>query len=253
MVQEYPRVAGRVGNIVKLNMKFMRNGVANDPFALRQVDIYRNSPSPANLAATLLFPDPSDVLYPSPASNPNPGEFIVPFLIPDSFVTNDIYFDVWRFVGIDNGATDLNNESNWISQGGIFWVFDDVWLSDDELRSKHIGFEPLDKKFRRGEVRKLEIAIHPLPIYDYEYNQLAPVIPQLNPTISIYTAHDELIISDAPCQMGVRQGAHRNSPFVVQCLIDTKTLLIGLYKYKIKVNLGQDVIVSPTYNFIVQQ
>lgn len=253
MVQEYPRVAGRIGNIVNLNMRFLRNGILQNPFALRQIDIYRSAPTAANIVSTIVFPDPSDSLYPTPATNSDSGVFNVPFLVPDNFVTNDIYFDVWRFLGPDNGSTDLNDESHWISQSGIFWVFDDVWLTDDELRSKRLGFEPLDKKFRRGEIRKLEVAIHPLPLYDYGYNQLAPTIAQLSPTISIYTAYDELLVSDAPCQIGVRQGAHRNSPFVVQSLIDTKTLVIGLYKYKIKVNLGQDIIISPIFNFIVQQ
>jgi hypothetical protein len=235
-------------------MNMLRNAVPQSPFAIRRVDIYRSSPRPGNLVAEVLFPSNTDPSYPSPAVENGPGDFTVAFSIPEDFVTNDVYFDVWHFVGSDPGTVGIDDESRWISQMGMFWVFEDIWLTDDELRTKRLGFEPLDRKFRRGEIRNLEVAIHPLPKYDYDYNQITPIIPQLAPTISIYTPKPdcELIIQDAPCKVGIRQGHHRNSPFVIQCLLDTRSLIRGTYQYAVKVNVGPEIIISPRFNFTVQ-
>lgn len=246
------RITARPGDFVDLNMTFLRNGVPQSPFALRRIDIYRSSPRPGNIEGSIIFTDPLSTTYPSPATEIDTGEFVAPFYVPENFVTGDIYFDVWHFIGTDDGRTDLDDESSWISQRGEFWVFDDVWLTDDELSTIRLGFEPLDKKFRRGEIRKLEVAVHPLPLYDYDFNMLTPIIPQLNPRISIYTHNCELLVQDAPCQMGVRQGAHRNSPFVVQCLLDTRTLIRGAYQYVIKVNIENKTLISPRFNFVIQ-
>ena len=233
-------------------MRTLRNGQPQSPFALREINIYRGSISPGNIVATIPFPDPSSTAYPFPATEIAVGEFVVPFLVPQEFVTCDVYFDVWSFLGTDPGTAGLDDTSHWISQRGMFWVFDDVWISDDDLRSLRIGFEPLDKKLRRGELRTIEVAIHPLPLYDYEYNVMAPIIPQLSPTMTIHTDRDELIASDAPCQVGIRQGRSLNSPYVVQCLIDTRTLTRGTYKYTIKTKIGDKTIISPRFNFTIQ-
>lgn len=252
--QVYPRVAGRLNNIVNLNMKMLRNGIPTSPYAIRRIDIYRSSIRPGNIVASIAFPDPSNTIYPSPAVEDSEGEFSVPFLVPSNFVVDDVYFDVWHFISDDPATDGIDDENLWISQNGMFWVFEDVWLSDDDLLTKRLGFEPLDKKFRRGEVRKLEVALHPLPKYNYDFNHISPTIPQLSPTISISTPKPdcELLVKDASCQIGVRQGAHRNSPFVVQCLLDTRSLLRGTYEYVIKVNIGSQTLMSPKFYFTVQ-
>lgn len=252
MSPPYPRVAGRVGELVSLNMSFYRNGSLESPFAIRQVDIYRDSPRPGNLVASIPFPDPTDTGYPFPAIETSPGQFQLLFDAPDNLVPCDIYFDQWSFLGKDPGSVGLNDESRWITQSGMFWLYDDAWIIDDDLFTKRLGFEPLDKKLRRGEIRTIEVAIYPLPMYEYNFNQLAPIIPQLRPTIDIKTARDELIVQDVPCYIGTRQGSHRNSPFVVKCPIDTRTFLRGMYRYTIKVNISGQTIISQPFSFIVQ-
>lgn len=247
----YPRVSGRVGEIVALNMNFYHNRVLSSPFAIRRIDIFRASLKPEDLVAQVVFPSPVETAYPAPGIEINPGMFEVNFAVPETFVPNDAYFDVWYFIGEDPGTAGFDNENLWNFQTGQFWLFDDVWVSDDELLSKRLGFEPLDKKFKRGEIRNLEIGIHPLPKYDYDFNKIAPIIPQLSPSITVWTIHDELLLSDVPCKIGVRQGHHRNSPFVIQCLLDTRTLIRGTYRYVVKVNIGRDVIISDKFHFVV--
>jgi hypothetical protein len=233
-------------------MRTLRNGEPQSPFALRRIDIYRGSIRPANLIGNIPFVDPTDVTYPSPAIEVSPGYFEVPFDAPHDLVPDDIYFDVWNFIGNDPGTADINDESLWTSQSGMFWLYDDTWIIDDELITKRLGFEPLDKKLRRGEIRTIEVAIHPLPKYDYDFNKITPIIPQLRPTMSIRTSYNELIIGDVPCDIGVRQGSHRNSPFVIQCQIDTRTLVRGTYNYTIQVNIGDSATISPKFYFTVQ-
>lgn len=236
-------------------MRFLRNSVSAEPFAIRRVDIYRGSVRAGNLVAQLLFSPPTDPSYPFPAvqDTSSLSEFQVLFAVPENFVTNDVYFDVWHFLGDDPQTAGIDDESLWISQSGQFWVYEDVWLGDDQLSSKRLGFEPLDKKLKRGEVRTIEVALHPLPKYDFNFNKLAPIIPHLNPTITVWTVHDEPIdgLVDAPCKIGVRQGHQRSSPFVVQCLIDTRTLVRGMYRYVIKVQIYDEVIISPKFSFVI--
>jgi len=248
----YPRVAGRIGEVISLNMSFYRNGSLESPYAIRKVDIYRDSPRPGNLVASIPFLDPTDTSYPFPAVEMGIGQFSVLFDAPDNLVPCDIYFDFWSFLGKDPGSAGVDDESQWITQSGMFWLYDDAWIVDDELQTKRLGFEPLDKKLRRGEIRTIEVAIHPLPMYEYDFNKLAPIIPQLKPTIDIRTAKDELIIRDAPCYIGTRQGHSRNSPFVVKCPIDTRSFLRGIYRYTIKVNISGQTIISQPFSFIVQ-
>lgn len=250
--QIYPRVAGRIGNFVNLNMNTLRNGQPETPYALRRIDIYRGSPRPGQLVSTVVFPDPDSTTYPDPASETSIGRFSVPFLVPEDFIPCEVYFDVWHFLGRDPETAGIDDESLWISQSGMFWVFDDTWIGDEDLQTKRLGFEPLDKRLRRGEIRTIEVAMHPLPMYEYDFNKFAPMVPQFNPTMTLWTARDELLVQDAQCKIGVRQGANRNSPFVVQCTVDTQTLVRGMYKYVIKINIDDDVIISPKFNFMVQ-
>lgn len=251
-MESYSRINGRLGQVVNLNMKMLRNGIPTSPYGLREINIYRSFVRAENIVATISFPDPSSTLYPFPATEISTGEFIVPFVVPETFVPCDVYYDVWSFLGQDPGTAGIDDPSFWISQVGQFNIVDDTWIVDEELYTLRLGFEPLDKRLRRGELRTIEVAIHPLPMYDYDYNVLAPIIPQLSPSITIHTAYDELIVQDAPCKIGIRQGRNRNSPYVIQCYIDTRTLVRGLYQYTVKVNVGNNIIISPRFNFTIQ-
>lgn len=249
------RAAGRLNNIVSLNMRFLKNAVPTEPFAIRRVDIYRSFVRAGNLVAQLLFSPPSDPSYPFPAvqGTADLSSFDVLFVAPADFVPNDVYVDVWHFLGEDPGTAGVDDESLWLSQSGQFWLYEDVWLADNQLQTKRLGFEPLDKKLRRGEIRTIEIAIHPLPKHDFDFNKLAPLIPHLNPTITVWTAQNELIdgLVDATCSIGIRQGHQRSSPFVAQCLIDTRVLVRGMYRYVIKVQIYDEVIISPKFSFVI--
>jgi hypothetical protein len=251
-VATYSRINARLGSIVNLNMRMLRNGAPQTPYALREITIYRGSIRPGNVVATIPFPDPDGTTYPFPATEVAPGEFVVPFAVPEDFVPCDVYYDVWSFLGDDPGTDGVDATNLWISQTGAFWVYDDVWISDDDLQTLRLGFDPLDKKLRRGELRTIEVGIHPLPLYDYNYNILTPIIPQLNPTITIHTTNCELIVADAPCKVGIRQGKHRNAPYVIQCLVDTRTLLRGTYSYTVKVNIEDRTLISPRFHFTIQ-
>ena len=63
----FSRLSGRTGNLIGLNVTFSRNGVLANPFALRRVDIYKQSVSDDNLVAQILFGTPDDTGYPAPA------------------------------------------------------------------------------------------------------------------------------------------------------------------------------------------
>lgn len=247
----YPRVAGRLGNIVSLNMQFLHNGVLESPYAIRQIDIYRGSFR--NLVDQItVFPSPDDPLYPSPINELSEGIYELNWEVPDNLVPNDIYIDVWHF--IPTAVTDIDDRSNWISQSGNFWLFDDIWITDDQLREFSFNLEPLDKQFRRGEIRPIELAIHPLPKYSYDFNLLAPIIPNLNPTITIKTYCDELLsgLINVPCEIGIRQDHNRNSPFVVKCLLDTRSLIRGTYKYYINFTLLEQFLIKGPFYFTIQ-
>jgi len=237
-------------------MSFVHNGLKEDPYAVRRIDVYRGFVRPGQLVSQIIVPPPSDPLYPFPLiHDTGAGQFEALFAIPDDFAVDDVYVDVWSFLPEDIGTGDPDDESLWLSQQGQFWVLDDSWIVDDLLHTKRLGFEPLDKKLRRGEIRTIEVALHPLPKHDFDYNKFAPSIAQLNPTITVSTTHKELIagLVDAPCNIGIRQGSHLNSPFVVQCLIDTRLLLRGTYRYRIKVPLSDgSVVISEEFSFTVQ-
>ena len=96
-----------------------------------------------------------------------------------------------------------------------------------------VGFEALDKHFFKPEVRNLEVGIEPLPLYDFDYNRIIPLIPQLLPQIHIETENGEVLVENDACKMGLRQGSYRTNPFVVQYRIDTDQFLIGTYKYRV--------------------
>jgi len=261
---EYNRISGRVNNIVNLDTIFYHNGVAEDPYAIRRIDIYKGSVTDDNLEASIVLPPPDDPTYPYPVVRISEGgvslegHFSLPFLVPSDFVAPEVYFDVWRFIGSDPGGTidiDEEDESTWISQCNRFWVYPDGWYLDDELTTIRIGFEALDMHFRKPEIRNLEVGLVPLPLYDFDYNRVIPLIPQLQAFIQIETENGEVIVGGTPkvgcdglpcpagsdgeldiqgrARIGVRQGSYRTNPYVVQYKIDTSDFLIGTYKYRI--------------------
>jgi hypothetical protein len=81
------------------------------------------------------------------------------------------------------------------------------------------------------------VGLMPLPLYDYDHNLVDPLIPLLEPTISISTQRCELLVDNAPCRIGLRHGSYRSNPFVIQYDLDTSLFLKGTYQYSIKVTL----------------
>ena len=227
-----PRISARTGGIVDLNVTFYRNGVAEDPFLIRRIDIYEGSEKPENLVAQI--PIPADSSYPSPLGKTGPGAFVLSLDIPTTFNAPSVYLDVWRFIGSDPGTgADIEDESLWSSQCNKFWVFPDGFYLDDGLVIPRFGFEALDKVFRKPEVRSLEVGLMPLPLYDFDFNRIAPIIPQLRALITMQTENCEILIDRDPCRIGIRQGSYRTNPFVVQYQLDTSNFLTGTYVYRI--------------------
>jgi hypothetical protein len=121
--------------------------------------------------------------------------------------------------------------------GRFFVINSNTWYGDDELITKRFGFEPLDRNFQKGEVRFLEVGIMPLPLYDYDWNRIVPLIPYLQASITIETLNCERIIEDAPMELGLRQGSYRTNPFVAKYKLDATAMLIGTYRYWVKFTL----------------
>lgn len=259
------RISGKVGQVVDLNVEFYNNGVLADPYAIRKIEIYKTQVLPHNLVATIPILDPCDPNYPQPlcqdtipvedgpccteftGDTPIVGKYHMPFAIPSDFESPDVYYDVWYYFPTNpcEGSTapcdcELDNpayESQLIKCCHRFWVYPNEWFCDDRLQTLRFGFEPLDQKFYKPEARELEVGLMPLPLYDFNYNLVMPIIPYLKPTITIETAANEVIVQDAECRMGIRQGSYRSNPFVIQYLIDTSDFLKGTYQYYIKIAL----------------
>jgi hypothetical protein len=195
--------------------------------------------------------------------DPIPGAYSFIWDVPPTceagglgLLTPDIYFDVWDFLPEDCrnecgegsnpttggcSATDLDpcfdDEENFISQCNQFWLYPDSWYVDDQLTNIRLGFEALDCKMRQPEVRTIEVGMMPLPLYDFDFNLVAPIIPQLQATITIETSNNETLVSDAPMTIGIRQGSYRTNPFTLRYTVDTSTFLKGTYRYQVKVVL----------------
>lgn len=246
-----PRISGRKGKVVDLNVDFYNNGILSDPFAIRKIDIYKTQVAPHNLVATIPISEPDGTNYPSPlcleTSGTNGyivGKYHLPFSIPADFTAPDIYYDVWSYYPTDPclNITDCDLESDeskaqLLTECHRFWVYPDDWYSADKLQTIRFAFEPLDNKFYTPEVRPLEVGIMPIPLYDYNFNLVNPMIPYLQPTISIETRNCELLVDNDPCRIGFRQGAYRSNPYVVIYDVDTNNFLKGTYQYQIKLNL----------------
>jgi hypothetical protein len=187
------------------------------------------------------------------------GEFILPFFVPTTFRAPQAYVDVWRFISDDCGSSlgtepaeinesEMGDEDededgdhhqdpevpeNWQSVSNKFYVFQDGIFADDGLVVPRIGFEALDKLFKKPEVRTLEVGMMPLPLYDFDFNRIAPLIPRLRATILIETDAFEILVNNEPCRIGIRQGTYRANPFTIQYTLDTNRFLVGTYQYRI--------------------
>ncbi len=264
----FPRISARRGQIVDLNVDFRRNGVLTDPFAIRRVEIYKTEVVPHNLLATIPVVDPDDSTYPAPvcpefvdtqtgecctepseATEEVVGKYHLYYQIPEDFTVPDVFFDLWYYFPDDPcgelgtaDATgcdidDVTYDDLLLKCCHRFWAFPDEWFCDDGLQTVRFGFEPLDQKFHSPEKRPLEVGLMPLPLYDYNFNLVNPLIPYLSPTITIETQHDELIVNAAAMTIGLRQGSYRSNPWVLRYTLDTTAHLKGTYRYFITLTL----------------
>jgi len=268
----YPRVSARRGNDVELGVMFSRGGVPADPYAIIRVDIYKAQVLDHNLVASFLFPRPCYAGYPEPAEKTTetteeglcgtestsgvdvPGAYTLTWSVPNDLEVPDVYLDVWSYIptnpcDLDDFAADCETDGCYpdlldsaladlvVKSCNRFWVYPDNWSASDGLESIQLGFEPLSQRFRQPDVRPLEVGITPLPLYDYNFNLVAPIIPQLSATITIKTMHNEVLVNNAPMTMGIRQGSYRTNPFVLRYNISTLDFLIGTYKYRTTVTL----------------
>src|SRR5574341_293137 len=106
MTNPFPRISSHTGGQVALNVTFYHNGIPEDPFAIRRVDIFHGSEKPENLVAQIPIVPPDDLLYPSPlikdttgSGDPKPGAFTLLFDFPSDFDAPSAYIDVWHFLG----------------------------------------------------------------------------------------------------------------------------------------------------------
>ncbi len=262
-----PRISARRGQVVDLNVDFFKSGVLTDPYAIRHVEIYKTQVLPHNLVTTIPIAELDDSLYPAPlcrdyvdsggdastesesGSELVAGRFHLPYSIPSDFLVPDVYFDVWYYFAenpcnIDEIGTvtgcDLNDavfDSVLLKCCHRFWIYPEEWFCDDRLQTVRFAFEPLDSRFYTPEVRPLEVGLMPLPLYDFNYNLVAPMMPFLRATISITTQRCELLVNNELCRIGIRQGSYRSNPFTIQFDLDTARFLKGTYNYQITLTL----------------
>lgn len=264
----FNRLSARSGQLVSLNVDFYRNGVLTDPFVIKYIEIYKSQVLPHNLVATIPITDKIDPLYPSPAQKTTTdvpagvcgtdpaveeidGRYLLPFAIPNDFAAPDVYFDVWYYYADDpcpDQTTDCDSTELLLKSCHRFWIYPESWYTNDQLQTIRFGFEPLDQKFNSPEIRPLEVGLMPLPLYDYNFNLVNPMIPYLKPFITIETQHNEVLVDSAPCQMGLRQGSYRSNPWVIRYQMDSSKFLKGTYRYNITIMLPDgSTRVSPKY------
>ena len=273
-----PRISARIGKVVDLDVSFYNNGVLADPYTIRYVEIYKSQILPHNLVAVVPVVEPDDADYPSPicketvastvgdcGTEPTSdldtvtGKYHLPFSIPSEFTSPDVYFDVWYYfptnpcsetVTCDIDSDDYADQL--VKCCHRFWVFPDSWFCTDGLQTVNFAFEPMSQKFYSPEKRPLEVGLMPLPLYDYNINLVNPLIPFLSPTITVQTYHHELLVNNAPCTIGLRQGSYRSNPWVVKYMLDTTTFYKGTYQYYITLNLPDGTSrVSKKYIFTI--
>jgi len=249
------RIAARRGQTVNLDATFYRNGVPTDPYAIRKVEIYQTAVEASNLLTTVPLLDPTDSLYPSPAVKTATGLYYLPFDVPTSFEVPNAFFDLWYYFadnpcdedgtgtgtdfspGVGCDLDDPTYDSQIIKCCHRFWCYPDGWACVDDLTTINFGFEPLSIHFNKPEARPLEVSLMPLPLYDYDYNLVAPIIPFLDASISVETRNGELLVDADPMTIGLRQGSYRANPFVLRWNLNTQSFLIGTYRYRVTVVL----------------
>lgn len=262
MATTYDRISARCGNYVNLEMAFMHSGVLADPHAITKVEIYKSKIAAQNLVSTVIVADRDGTEYPAPiefvrgyveggycGTDPDvgaiiPGKYQYLWAVPVDAAAPDVYYDVWYY-----NVEQLGNELTALSSAalracGRFWVYPDNWSVQDGLSTIRLGFEPLDQKFRQPEKRNLEVGLMPLPLYDYDHNLVDAVLPYATATITVETFSHEVLINNEPMSMGLRQGAFRSNPFVLQYTIDTTAFLRGTYRYRITVKLPDGSSIS---------
>lgn len=268
-----PRISGRLGNPLDLNLTFYRNGIPTDPYAIRKISIYRSAVQAENLVTEFLISSPLDPSYPTPISREvdsnnvvQPGVFHLYWEVPDTGIpTPDIFFDVWSYLpvnpGIGSGGTGatgtgsedlLNDESLWQTCCEKFWLYPDGFYCDANLSNIRLAFEAMDAKLKQPEVRTIEVGIMPLPLYDFDYNKIAPLIPMLRAKISIWTENCELLVDGDPMEIGLRDGSYRSNPFTLKYRVCSSFFLKGSYKYRVMVCLPNgETRVSDDFHFMV--
>lgn len=199
---------------------------------------------------------------PSTDSIPIPGKYHLPFLVPSDFKAPDVYIDVWYFYprnpclgdtypdacdpsdltsGLNSDLlcdpTDPQFEDQLVTCCHRFWVYPEAWLCNDGLQTVNFGFEPLNVRFNSPEIRPLEVGLIPLPVYSYNKNLVDPLIPFLQASITVGTQFCDILVQDAPMELGLRQGPYRSNPWVVKWNLDTSTFIRGSYWYQIKLTL----------------
>lgn len=258
----YKRIAARRGNPVSLDVDFFQGGIGTDPFALYRIEIFRKKVVEENLVFAVDIPSPDSSEYPSPVEEIVPtggqsdGQFRFLWDVPSDLVVPDIYFDVWYFFGSDprTGSGDtLDDHISELDQVcNRFWVYPNQWFASGGLQSLRFGYEPLDIKFRKPELRPLELGIMPLPLYDFNFNLVAPLIPFINYSISIWTENDEILVDSEPMCVKLRQGSFRVNPYVVSYDLDTSDFFIGTYKYRVTATLPDGTTrVSQDFNLTI--
>lgn len=235
---------------------------------LRIVDTSVVNPNPTGACGTNPIGPCGTDPVPAPPVVYKVGEYILPFFVPTTFKAPQAYMDVWRFIsdgcdgsnlgtepaeinesevdfdadGDDNDDDAIDDDDpeipeNWSSVSNKFFVFPDGVFADDGLVVPRIGFEALDKIFKKPEIRTLEVGMMPLPLYDFDFNRIAPLIPRLRATILIETDAYEILVNNEPCRIGIRQGTYRANPFTIQYTLDTTKFLVGTYQYRITLYL----------------
>jgi hypothetical protein len=253
-----PRVSGSLGNQIDLNVTFYRNGVPTDPFAIRRVEIHKSAVQEENMIVEFPVLDPDEDDYPLPITKPldsegtpYPGRYNLIWDVPDSGIpVPDIFFDVWYYISDDPGVTDLSSitDDELLSCCNEFWLKNDGFFCDNGLTNCRWGFEPLDIKFNQPEVRTIEVGLMPLPLYDYDYNKCAAIVPHLQAYFSLKTDNCELLINRELMRIGLRQGTYRSNPFTLQYTFDTRRVLRGSYQYQILLCLPNgETRASPHY------
>jgi len=270
-----PRISGRTGQLIDLNVNFFNNGQLSDPFSIDRVEIYRCSVAKQNLVATIPFACKDEEIYPAPAyrekvygeiglcgtqppvnGEVRPGIYHLPFKIPKNIPAPEVYIDVWYFHPINpcdcpenfdspRDALDCNPcDPKWdhllTRCCHRFWVYPDEWMCNDGLQEVNFGFEPLNVRFNRPETKCLEVGLMPLPLYSYNKNLVDPMIPFLKPSISIGTSSGgacDMLVKDDEMDFGFRQGPHRTNPWVIKYRLETEKFMRGSYWYQTKLNM----------------